>query len=98
MMHNATVMGAGLAGSEAAWQLAQRGMPVTLCGNEAGKRGHRPTHADAFAELVLLQLSLREQTSCTRRACSRKSCAALGSLIILCADATRVEAGGALGG
>ena len=50
-MMQATVVGAGLAGSEAAWQLAQRGVAVTLV--EMKPQQRTPAHsADTFAELV----------------------------------------------
>ena len=52
-MEPVIVIGAGLAGSEAAWQLAQRGIPVTLCEMKPAKR--TPAHqSDDFAELVLM--------------------------------------------
>ena len=50
-MTKATVIGAGLAGAEAAWQLAQMGIPVTLVEMKPEKK--TPAHtADGFAELV----------------------------------------------
>ena len=50
-MNKATVVGAGLAGCEAAWQLASRGIPVTLC--EMKPHAFTPAHHSAgFAELV----------------------------------------------
>ena len=50
-MHKAIVIGAGLAGSEAAWQLAQRGIPVELVEMKPEKMS--PAHHSAdFAELV----------------------------------------------
>ncbi len=53
-MNHVTVIGAGLAGSECAWQLAQRGIPVTL--REMKPEKMTPAHQTAdFAELVLLQ-------------------------------------------
>ena len=51
MMHHVTVVGAGLAGSEAAWQLARRGISVTLW--EMKPREMTPAHhTEGFAELV----------------------------------------------
>ena len=51
IMNKATVVGAGLAGCEAAWQLASRGIPVTLC--EMKPHAFTPAHHSAgFAELV----------------------------------------------
>ena len=51
MNNTVTVVGAGLAGCEAAWQLAQRGVSVRLC--EMKPSQHSPAHhSDDFAELV----------------------------------------------
>ena len=51
MSEMVTVVGAGLAGCEAAWQLAQRGISVRLC--EMKPVQHTPAHhSDDFAELV----------------------------------------------
>ena len=51
MSEMVTVVGAGLAGCEAAWQLAQRGVSVRLC--EMKPSQHSPAHhSDDFAELV----------------------------------------------
>ena len=50
-MPRVTIVGAGLAGSEAAWQIAQRGVPVVLC--EMRPERMTPAHeTDLFAELV----------------------------------------------
>jgi len=89
-----TVIGAGLAGSEAAWQLAQRGIEVTLCEMKPQKR--TPAHeTEYFAELCCSN-SLRSDQLENAVGLLKEELRRLGSLIIRCADATRVPAGGAL--
>lgn len=91
---NVTVIGAGLAGSEAAWQLAQRGIDVTLCEMKPQKR--TPAHVtDDFAELCCSN-SLRSDQLENAVGLLKEEMRRLGSLILSCADATRVGAGGAL--
>ena len=90
----ATVIGAGLAGSEAAWQLAQRGVRVTLREMKPEKR--TPAHTtDYFAELCCSN-SLRSDQLENAVGLLKEELRRLDSLILSCADATRVEAGGAL--
>ena len=89
-----TVIGAGLAGSECAWQLAQRGIDVTLCEMKPEKK--TPAHlTDNFAELCCSN-SLRSDQLENAVGLLKEEMRRLGSLILGCADATRVEAGGAL--
>ena len=89
-----TVIGAGLAGSECAWQLAQRGIDVTLCEMKPEKK--TPAHlTDHFAELCCSN-SLRSDQLENAVGLLKEEMRRLGSLILECADATRVEAGGAL--
>ena len=89
-----TVIGAGLAGSEAAWQLAKRGIPVTL--REMKPQKMTPAHKTAdFAELVCSN-SLRGAGLENAVGLLKEELRRLGSLILEAADATRVEAGGAL--
>ena len=89
-----SVIGAGLAGSECAWQLAQRGIQVTLYEMKPEKR--TPAHhTDAFAELCCSN-SLRGAGLENAVGRVKEELRQLGSLILSCADATRVEAGGAL--
>ena len=89
-----TVIGAGLAGSECAWQLAQRGIDVTLCEMKPEKK--TPAHVtDDFAELCCSN-SLRSDQLENAVGLLKEEMRRLGSLILSCADATRVEAGGAL--
>jgi methylenetetrahydrofolate--tRNA-(uracil-5-)-methyltransferase len=89
-----TVIGAGLAGSECAWQLAQRGIDVTLCEMKPEKK--TPAHlTEHFAELCCSN-SLRSDQLENAVGLLKEEMRRLGSLILSCADATRVEAGGAL--
>ena len=89
-----TVIGAGLAGSECAWQLAERGVEVTLYEMKPEKR--TPAHVtDYFAELCCSN-SLRSDQLENAVGLLKEELRQLGSLILSCADATRVEAGGAL--
>lgn len=91
---NVTVIGAGLAGSEAAWQLARRGVKVTLCEMKPQKMS--PAHSSGdFAELVCSN-SLRGAGLENAVGLLKEELRRLGSLIMEAADATRVEAGGAL--
>ena len=91
---NVTVIGAGLAGSEAAWQLAQRGIQVALW--EMKPRKMSPAHhTPDFAELVCSN-SLRGAGLENAVGLLKEELRRLGSLILEAADATRVEAGGAL--
>ena len=88
------VIGAGLAGAEAAWQLAQRGIEVQLYEMKPKKKSPAH-HADTFAELVCSN-SLRGDRLENAVGLLKEEMRRLGSLIIACADATRVEAGGCL--
>ena len=88
------VIGAGLAGCEAAWQLAKRGIEVTLIDMKPTKR--TPAHTSAgFAELVCSN-SLRSDRLSNAVGLLKEEMRQLDSLILRCADATRVPAGGAL--
>ena len=94
MNKNATVVGAGLAGSEAAWQLAKRGIPVTLW--EMKPVEMTPAHhSEGFAELVCSN-SLRGAGLATAPGLLKEELRRAGSLIMEAADATAVPAGGAL--
>ena len=88
------VIGAGLAGSEAAWQLAQRGIQVQLF----EMKPHKMTpahHSPYFAELVCSN-SLRGDRLENAVGLLKEELRRCGSLILSCAEATRVEAGGCL--
>ncbi len=90
----ATVIGAGLAGSEAAFQLAERGIDVTLW--EMKPKKMTPAHrSGAFAELVCSN-SLRGAGLENAVGLLKEELRRMGSLILRAADETRVEAGGAL--
>ncbi len=88
------VIGAGLAGSEAAWQLAQRGLQVELYDMKPGKKSPAH-HADSFGELVCSN-SLRGDRLENAVGLLKEELRRLNSLILECAEATRVEAGGCL--
>ena len=88
------VIGAGLAGTEAAWQLAQRGISVELYEMKPHKKSPAH-HTDTFAELVCSN-SLRGDKIENAVGLLKEELRRLDSLIITCADATRVEAGGCL--
>ena len=88
------VIGAGLAGGEAAWQLAQRGISVELYDMKPGKKSPAH-HADTFGELVCSN-SLRGDRLENAVGLLKEELRRLGSLIMDCAEATRVEAGGCL--
>lgn len=91
---NVTVIGAGLAGCEAVWQLAQRGISVTLY--EMKPRKMTPAHhSPGFAELVCSN-SLRSDQLENAAGLLKEELRRCGSLILRCADENRVEAGGAL--
>ena len=93
-MEKIKVIGAGLAGSEAAWQLAQRGIQVELYEMKPHKKSPAH-HSDTFAELVCSN-SLRGDRLENAVGLLKEELRRLDSLIIACADATRVEAGGCL--
>ena len=91
---NVTVVGAGLAGAEAAYRLLTHGYPVTLYEMKPHKR--TPAHrGDGFAELVCSN-SLRSDRLENAVGLLKEEMRALDSLIMRAADATRVPAGGAL--
>lgn len=93
-MEPVIVIGAGLAGCEAAWQLARREIPVKLYEMKPEKM--TPAHHSAgFAELVCSN-SLRSDQLENAVGLLKEELRRCGSLILSCADATRVEAGGAL--
>ena len=93
-MQPVVVIGAGLAGCEAAWQLAKRGIPVEL--HEMKPDKSTPAHHSGdFAELVCSN-SLRSDQLENAAGLLKEELRRLDSLIIGCADAHRVEAGAAL--
>ena len=93
-MSKVKVIGAGLAGSEAAWQLAQRGISVELY--EMKPKKMSPAHHSAdFAELVCSN-SFRGDRLENAVGLLKEELRRCGSLIMQCAEATKVEAGGCL--
>ncbi len=88
------VIGAGLAGSEAAWQLANRGFQVELYEMKPHKMSPAH-HSPDFAELVCSN-SLRGDRLENAVGLLKEELRRCGSLILQCAEATRVEAGGCL--
>ncbi|MGM9669055.1 MAG: methylenetetrahydrofolate--tRNA-(uracil(54)-C(5))-methyltransferase (FADH(2)-oxidizing) TrmFO [Faecousia sp.] len=93
-MADVKVIGAGLAGSEAAWQLGQRGLTVELIEMKPGKK--TPAHhSDLFGELVCSN-SLRGDRLENAVGLLKEELRRMGSLILRCAMETRVEAGGCL--
>ena len=93
-METVTIIGAGLAGSEAAWAAAQRGAPVRLF----EMRPHKltPAHeSGAFAELVCSN-SLGGSAETNAKGLLQAELRAAGSLVMAAADAARLPAGGAL--
>jgi len=94
MAGSVTVIGGGLAGCEAAWQLARRGVQVRLF--EMKPRRFSPAHASAdLAELVCSN-SLRSDAPTNAVGLLHEEMRRLGSLVLACADACRVPAGSAL--
>jgi methylenetetrahydrofolate--tRNA-(uracil-5-)-methyltransferase len=89
------IVGAGLAGSEAAWQVASAGIPVVL----HEMRPHRMTEAhltQGLAELVCSNSFRSDDAANNAVGLMHAEMRKLGSLIMRCADANQVPAGGAL--
>ena len=94
MHETVTIIGGGLAGCEAAWQLAKRDIPVVLWEMKPEKK--TPAHhSDLFGELVCSN-SLRSDQLENAVGLLKEELRRLDSLILLCADEHRVAAGGAL--
>ena len=94
MPNEITVIGAGLAGSEAAWQAARVGVRVRLV--EMRPEVNTPAHSTScFAELVCSN-SLGADREGTASGLLKEELRALGSIVMRCADAARVPAGQAL--
>ncbi len=91
---NIAVIGAGLAGCEAAWQIAKRGQTVTLY--EMKPKRYSPAHSSAnFAELVCSN-SLKAERVESAAGLLKAEMREFHSLLMECADVCRVPAGGAL--
>jgi methylenetetrahydrofolate--tRNA-(uracil-5-)-methyltransferase len=91
---NVTVVGGGLAGSEAAWALAERGLRVTLCEMRPGTRtaAHQ---TDRLAEIVCSN-SFKSTELTNAHGLLKAELRALGSVLLPCADLSRVPGGSAL--
>ncbi len=93
-MSEIRIIGAGLAGCEAAWQAAERGVSVTLYEMKPNKKS--PAHkSDGYAELVCSN-SLRSDDVTNAVGLLKAEMRMMGSLIMEAAEATRVPAGSAL--
>ena len=93
-MEQVTVLGAGLAGSECAWQLAKRGIPVRLVEMKPEKM--TPAHSSPYFGELVCSNSLRSDELSNAVGLLKAEMRAMGSLIMESADANRVAAGGAL--
>ena len=94
MNDRVTIVGAGLAGCEAAWQLVRRGVPVRLIEMKPVK--YSPAHKiEGFAELVCSN-SLKAEHLTNASGLLKAEMKALDSLILAAAEKSRVPAGGAL--
>jgi methylenetetrahydrofolate--tRNA-(uracil-5-)-methyltransferase len=88
------VVGGGLAGCEAAWQLARRGLRVSLVEQKPGRIS--PAHTTPLLAELVCSNSLRSDDPATPAGLLKAELRRAGSLILGCADATRVPAGEAL--
>ena len=89
------IIGGGLAGSEAAWQLAQAGIPVTL--HEMRPERETAAHkTDGLAELVCSNSFRSDDKDHNAVGLLHEEMRRLGSLVMRSADANQVPAGGAL--
>ena len=93
-MEQVTVLGAGLAGSECAWQLANRGIRVRLVEMKPGKM--TPAHSSPYFGELVCSNSLRSDELSNAVGLLKAEMRAMGSLIMESADFNRVAAGGAL--
>ena len=88
------VIGGGLAGVEAAWQIAKAGLPVTL--HEMRPVRQTPAHKTAYLAELVCSNSLRADDLATAVGLLKAEMRRMGSIILAVADRVRVEAGGAL--
>ena len=95
MTQQVTIIGAGLAGSEAAWQLLKRGIAVHMI--EMRPQKTTPAHTtDLFGELVCSNSLRSDDSEINAVGLLHAEMRACDSLIMHCADETQVPAGGAL--
>jgi methylenetetrahydrofolate--tRNA-(uracil-5-)-methyltransferase len=95
MEHQVHIIGGGLAGSEASWQLAQAGVKVRLS-EMRGVEGTAAHKTDSLAELVCSNSFRSDDAESNAVGLLHQEMRALDSLILRCADAHRVPAGSAL--
>ena len=88
------VIGGGLAGSEAAWQIAQRGIRVKLYEMRPGKM--TPAHHTGYLAELVCSNSLRSNLLENAAGLLKEEMRRLGSIIMQCADSNTVPAGSAL--
>lgn len=93
-MKNVTVLGAGLAGCECAWQLAKRGIKVKLV--EMKPKKMSPAHTSPYLAELVCSNSLRSDELTNAVGLLKAEMRKMGSLILESADINRVAAGGAL--
>ena len=93
-MPDLMVIGGGLAGSEAAWQAAERGMAVALY--EMRPKQTTPAHVTGLLAELVCSNSLGSKLVDRAPGLLKEELRRLGSLVVECADATAVPAGGAL--
>ncbi|MFN3946280.1 MAG: methylenetetrahydrofolate--tRNA-(uracil(54)-C(5))-methyltransferase (FADH(2)-oxidizing) TrmFO [Allosphingosinicella sp.] len=96
MTHDIHIIGGGLAGSEAAWQLAEAGLKVRLSEMRGGGDMTPAHHTDGLAELVCSNSFRSDDAEHNAVGLLHAEMRALGSLIMAAADAHRVPAGTAL--
>jgi len=95
MAHQVHIIGGGLAGSEAAWQLGEAGVKVRLS-EMRGVEGTPAHHTDGLAELVCSNSFRSDDADNNAVGLLHAEMRAMGSLIMACADAHKVPAGSAL--
>jgi methylenetetrahydrofolate--tRNA-(uracil-5-)-methyltransferase len=88
------IIGGGLAGCEAAWQAANRGIPVTLC--EMKPKRFSPAHCSSLLAELVCSNSLKSEAPDTGPGLLKEELRMLNSLIIHAAEESRVPAGSAL--
>jgi methylenetetrahydrofolate--tRNA-(uracil-5-)-methyltransferase len=96
MSHQVHIIGGGLAGSEAAWQLAEAGVKVRLSEMRGSGETTAAHHTDALAELVCSNSFRSDDAEHNAVGLIHAEMRALGSLIMAAADAHKVPAGSAL--
>ncbi|MDR2525095.1 MAG: methylenetetrahydrofolate--tRNA-(uracil(54)-C(5))-methyltransferase (FADH(2)-oxidizing) TrmFO [Oscillospiraceae bacterium] len=94
MERRATVVGGGLAGAEAAWQLARAGISCTLYEMKPGK--HSPAHSSSLLAELVCSNSFKAERVESAAGLLKAELRLLGSLCLQCAEQARVPAGGAL--